>query len=132
MHELSIVAAVLEQLSELQERHAHARFTKVALRVGELAGVDVDCLRFGFECAVKETQWEPLALEIEHVARRQLCPHCNLEFSPRDFSPGNQDVGTLAIAAWAPFTACPQCGETMTRTIAGDELQIAYVEVEER
>lgn len=131
MHELSIVGAVLDQLSELQERYANARFTKVALRVGELAGVDVDCLRFGFECAVKETPWEPLALEIEQVARRQLCSRCNLEFSQREVGARSVDMGALALAVCVPFTACPQCGETVTRTIAGDELQIAYVEVED-
>ncbi len=38
--------------------------------------MDVDCLRFGFECVVKDTDWESLALEIEQVARRQRCPRC--------------------------------------------------------
>lgn len=125
MHELSIVAAVLEQLSELQKQQAGARITKVGLRVGEVAGVDVDCLRFGFECTVKETEWEPLALEIEQIARRQLCPSCNCEFEARDFG-----VSLPAGDRYGPPTACPQCGETFTRTIAGEELQIAFVEVE--
>ncbi len=114
MHELSIVSSVLEQLDELQKQHAGARFSKVGLRVGELAGVDVDCLRFGFECVVKDTDWESLVLEIEQVARRQRCPGCKAEFRAEN---------------WA--TACPACGEAATITIAGEELQIAYVEVEE-
>jgi len=125
MHELSIVAAVLDQLSELLQQRAGERFTKVALRVGELAGVDVDCLRFGFECSIKDTAWEPLALEIEQVARRQLCPSCALEFGPGD---GLAEAESIFAA---PFTACPRCGEAVTRTIAGEELQIAYVEVED-
>jgi hydrogenase nickel incorporation protein HypA/HybF len=123
VHELSIVSAMLEQLSELQKQHQGARFTKVALRVGELAGVDVDCLRFGFECMVKDSEWERLALEIEPVARRQRCPRCNEEFRAADW--------TTADALALPFTACPMCGEAGTITIAGEELQIAYVEVEE-
>jgi hydrogenase nickel incorporation protein HypA/HybF len=114
MHELSIVSSVLEQLDELKKQHAGARFSKVGLRVGELAGVDVDCLRFGFECVVKDTHWERLALEIEEVARRQRCPGCKAEFRAEN---------------WA--TACPQCGEAATITIAGEELQIAYVEVDD-
>ena len=49
MHELSIVASVLDQLEEIKKQQpAGAHFSKVGLRVGELAGVDVDCLRFGF------------------------------------------------------------------------------------
>jgi hydrogenase nickel incorporation protein HypA/HybF len=123
MHELSIVAAVLDQLTELKQQHAGARFTKVALRVGELAGVDVDCLRFGFECSVKETEWESLALEIEQVARRQRCLRCNEEFRADNWA---ADYPPAAL----PFTACPKCGEAGTVTIAGEELQIAFVEVE--
>jgi hydrogenase nickel incorporation protein HypA/HybF len=114
MHELSIVSSVLDQLEELKKQHEGAKFSKVGLRVGELAGVDVDCLRFGFECVVKDTDWESLALEIEQVERRQRCPGCKAEFKAEN---------------WA--TACPHCGEAATITIAGEELQIAYVEVEE-
>lgn len=135
MHELSIVAAVLDQLSELKQQHAGSRFTKVGLRVGELAGVDVDCLRFGFECSVKETEWESLVLEIEQVSRRQRCPRCNTEFTARE-AKGSQ-AGEFGVENWPaaylaamPFTACPKCGEAVTITVAGEELQIAYVETE--
>jgi hydrogenase nickel incorporation protein HypA/HybF len=114
MHELSIVSSVLDQLDELQKQHEGKQFTKVGLRVGELAGLDADCLRFGFECVVKDTHWEHLVLEIEKVERRQRCPQCSEEFRAEN---------------WA--TACPKCGEAGTITIAGEELQIAYVEVEE-
>jgi hydrogenase nickel incorporation protein HypA/HybF len=115
MHELSIVSSVLDQLDEIRKQQpAGTRFSKVGLRVGELAGVDVDCLRFGFECVVKETTWEQLALEIEEVPRRQRCPACGEEFRAEN---------------WA--TACPKCGEESTELIAGEELQIAFVEVDE-
>jgi hydrogenase nickel incorporation protein HypA/HybF len=124
MHELSIVSSVLDQLEELKKQHAGARFSKVGLRVGELAGVDVDCLRFGFECVVKDTDWADLALEIEEVQRRQRCPRCNNEFAAGNWA---ADFPPMAL----PFTACPKCGEAGTITIAGEELQIAYVEVEE-
>jgi hydrogenase nickel incorporation protein HypA/HybF len=114
MHELGIVSSVLDQLDELKKQHDGAVFTKVGLRVGELAGVDVDCLRFGFDCVVKDTHWEALILEIEQISRRQRCPKCSEEFKAEN---------------WA--TVCPKCGETETVIIAGEELQIAYVEVEE-
>jgi hydrogenase nickel incorporation protein HypA/HybF len=122
MHELSIVSSVLEQLDELKKQHGGERFTKVGLRVGELAGVDVDCLRFGFECVVQDTEWASLALEIEQVARRQRCPRCNHEFKAENWAAGDLPM---------PFTACPECGEVGTETIAGEELQIAYLEVED-
>jgi hydrogenase nickel incorporation protein HypA/HybF len=127
MHELSIVSSVLDQLAELQKQHAGARFSKVGLRVGELAGVDVECLRFGFDCIVKDTEWAALALEIEEVARRQRCSRCGHEFKAGNWA---ADVTTTGDPLAMPFTACPECGEAATVTIAGEELQIAYVEVE--
>jgi hydrogenase nickel incorporation protein HypA/HybF len=114
MHELTIVTSVLSQLDELKKQHAGAQFTKVGLRVGALAGLDVECLRFGFECVIKGTDWEQLKLEVEEVDRRQRCPKCNTEFKAENWD-----------------TVCPQCGEVETIIIAGEELQIAYVEVEE-
>lgn len=115
MHELSIVCSVLDQLEDLRKQQPEGtKFSKVGLRVGELAGVDVDCLRFGFECSVKDTDWETLGLEIEEVPRRQRCPKCGEEFRAEN---------------WA--TACPKCGEDETVLVAGEELQIAFVEVDE-
>lgn len=114
MHELSIVGSVLDQLEKFQKQHAEHRILKVGLRIGELAGVDVDCLRFGFDCLIQDSPWAHLGLEIEQVERRQRCPKCQKEFK---------------AANWA--TACPECGEAATITIAGEELEIAYVEVDE-
>ena len=121
MHELSIVSSVLDQLDEWKKQHGGRQISKVGLRVGELAGVDVDCLRFGFECVVKETEWASLALEIEQVARRQRCPRCSHEFKADN---------------WARICRCRlrpvrSAARSATITIAGEELQIAYVEVED-
>ena len=43
MHELSIISSVLEQLEELRKQQRGAHLSKLGLRVGELAGVDVFC-----------------------------------------------------------------------------------------
>lgn len=114
MHELSIAAAILDQLEDELAKRPGSKFTKVGLRIGDLAGIDRDCLTFGFESLVKDTHWEPLAVEIETIRRRQRCPKCGHEFEAEH---------------WA--TACPKCEEVATVTIAGEELQIAYIEVDE-
>ena len=86
----------------------------VGLRLGELSGVNADALTFSFEVLVKGTDMEPLELEIEHVRRRQRCPACGGEFDVIESD-----------------TRCPTCGEPRTRLIAGDEMNIIYLEVEE-
>ena len=62
---------------------------------------------------VKDTEWEHLTLAVESVPRVQRCPKCQNEFRMADFDP-----------------QCPSCGEFMTECISGEELDIAYMEVE--
>ncbi len=114
MHELSIASSVLEAVAKEAERRPKSQIVKVGLRIGELAGVDCDALSFGWEAITKGTDWDGLALVIEHIPRRQRCTGCGHEFAAPDF-----------------MTACPKCTDLMTVTIAGDELDIAYLEVEE-
>jgi hydrogenase nickel incorporation protein HypA/HybF len=114
LHELSIASAILDQLETELAKHPGARFKKVGLKIGDLSGVDSDSLSFGFGALVKDSHWEPLDLEIESIKRRQRCPACNQEFEAEHWS-----------------TECKVCGNPATVTIAGEELQIAYIEVDE-
>jgi hydrogenase nickel incorporation protein HypA/HybF len=114
MHELGIATSILESVQAEARRNPDVRITKVGVKIGELAGVDVDALQFGFECLVKDTEWEPLVLEVESVPRVQRCPKCQNEFRMTDYDP-----------------QCPKCGEFATRCISGEELDIAYMEVDE-
>ena len=114
MHELGIASSILDCVQAEARRHPEARIVKVGVKIGELAGVDVDSLQFGFECIVKDTEWERVALEVESIPRVQRCPKCGHEFRMTDFDP-----------------ECPQCGEFATLCISGEELDIAYMEVDE-
>ena len=113
MHELSIANSILEAVRKERERLNGARVTKVGVRIGELAGVDPEALSFGFEVLVKETDFEPLALEIEFIPRRHECSQCKHVFTVVDYQ-----------------MECPACGAKETRCIGGDELDLAYLEVE--
>jgi hydrogenase nickel incorporation protein HypA/HybF len=114
MHELSIASSVLEAVAKEAQKRPNSKIVKVGLRIGELAAVDRDALSFGWEVLTKDTEWQGLELAMESIARRQRCTACEHEFAAPDF-----------------MTACPKCGDQMTMTIAGDELDIAYLEVEE-
>jgi hydrogenase nickel incorporation protein HypA/HybF len=114
VHELSIASAILEAVEAEASRHPGARFTKVAVRVGELSGVNSDALAFGFEALVKDSPWEPLALEIEDVPLKHHCPQCDATFPVQQFE-----------------TQCPGCGNIQTKCVSGEELDIAYMELEE-
>ena len=114
MHELSIAQSVLEAVAAEAKRRPGARVCKVGLRIGELAGLDPESLRFGLEVSVQGTSFEGLQLEIERCPQRQRCPPCGNEFVARDYE-----------------MACPRCGTARTECIGGNELEIAYLEIEE-
>jgi hydrogenase nickel incorporation protein HypA/HybF len=114
MHELGIASSILDCVQAEARRHPGVRISKVGVKIGELAGVDVDSLQFGFECIVKDTVWDGLVLEVEAIPRVQRCPKCQHEFRMADFDP-----------------ECPKCGEFATQCISGEELDIAYMEVDE-
>jgi hydrogenase nickel incorporation protein HypA/HybF len=114
MHELGIAASILDCVQAEAERHPGQHISKVGVKVGELAAVDADALQFGFECLVKDTAFEPLQLKVENVPRIQRCPQCRNEFRMTDYDP-----------------RCPDCGEYLTVCISGEQLDIAYMEVDE-
>ena len=124
MHELSIASAILDAVRQEAEKHPGAHVARVVVRVGLLSGVVPDALSFGFECLVKGTDLEPLALAIESTPRRQRCAPCNLTFEVPD---GN---ATAPASDFGRSLACPRCGRAETQFVGGDELEVAYLELE--
>lgn len=65
MHEMGIACSVLEAVHRELRLHPGQRASKIAIRIGEFAGVDTESLRFCFEVIAKESEPGPLELEIE-------------------------------------------------------------------
>jgi hydrogenase nickel incorporation protein HypA/HybF len=114
MHELGIVQSVLEAVEAEASRHPGAKPVKVGLRIGELAAVDPEALRFGFEVLTHDSELKGLQLEIEFCPRRHRCQDCGTEFTVKDFA-----------------FLCTKCASTRNECISGDQLEIAYLELEE-
>jgi hydrogenase nickel incorporation protein HypA/HybF len=113
MHEMGIATSVLDAAQNEAKRHPGAKLLKVGLRIGEWSGVDPDSLRFCFEALVLGSDNAP-ALEIEFRPRQNRCPSCGTVFALKDFE-----------------INCPNCGAAATEPVSGDELELAYVELEE-
>ena len=114
MHELAIANSILEAVRTELTRHPGRYATRVGVRIGELTAVDQESLRFCFEAIILETDFDGLKLEIELVPRRQTCLACRCVFPVGDYE-----------------FACPQCASLQTEFSSGDELELAYLEVEE-
>ena len=113
MHELSIASAILDAVRNEAEKRPGSHVTKVGVRVGVLSGVEPEALSFGFSALVQGTDLEPLMLEIDSVPRRQRCPACDITFEV------DEDL------------ACPRCASSETTLAGGEELDLAYFEVED-
>ncbi len=114
MHELSIATLVLDAVNAQANLRPGMRVSRIGMRLGDLSGVDADALTFCFEALVKETELANAALEIERRPQRNMCPRCETEFTVVNYE-----------------SACPACGESSTRSVSGDELELAFVELEE-
>jgi hydrogenase nickel incorporation protein HypA/HybF len=114
MHEMGIANSVLEAVRTEMGLHPGTYPCKVGVRIGEMAAIDPDALRFCFEAITREADLESLELEIEVCPRRHRCQACGRDFVVRDCD-----------------SRCPQCASLDTECIGGDELELAYLEVEE-
>lgn len=114
MHELGIANSIVEGVAKEVQRRAGCRPTKVGVRIGELAGVDPDALQFAFEALTAGTEWQKLQLNIEFRSLRARCRDCDWQFEVHDFR-----------------LECPACFSANGECIGGDELEFAYLEVEE-
>ena len=113
MHELSIAQAIVDSVRQQPALVEGQRLVSVGVRVGEISGVDPDALAFAFEVIVQGTDFEKVSLAIERVPLRHRCTACGHEFQVVGYDP-----------------TCPACGAGDTRGTAGDELAIAYLELE--
>jgi len=114
MHEMGIANSVLEAVRTEMALHPRTYPCKVGVRIGEMAAIDQDALRFCFEAIIQETDLASLELGIEVCPRRHRCQVCGREFVVRNYD-----------------SRCPQCASLETTCISGDELELAYLEVEE-
>ena len=114
MHEMGIANSVLDAVRAEMSRYPGSYPCKVGIRIGEMAAIDQDALRFCFEAMILETDMASLELAIEFCPRRHHCLECENEFVVHDYD-----------------SSCPQCKSLATKCISGDELGLAYLEVEE-
>ncbi len=115
MHELGIACSILETVREEAEKRPESRLLKVGVRIGEISGVEPDALAFSFDALVEGSELAPLELVIERAPRRHKCPECLHEFAVVNYE-----------------VACPDCAEQRTQCVGGFEMEIAYLEVQNR
>ena len=113
MHEMGIVEQIkANALAALPDDLKHASVKKIQLKVGALAAVKPDSLRFCFELASKGTPFEQTTLEIEEIPAVARCRKCQHQWTVLE-----------------PVLTCEICESSSVEVISGWELHIESMEV---
>ena len=110
MHETALMGNLLSIVERSTREAGCARVRVVHVRIGEMAGVNADALRFAFETLAPGTVAEGGRLECENVPLRIRCLRCGAVEFPREFA-----------------FACSGCGSTEMDIISGREMEVDYI-----
>ncbi len=113
MHEMSLAEGVLQIIEDAAQAQQFRRVKTVWLEIGQLAGVEVEAMRFCFEAVVRDSIAQDAKLEIVETPGQAWCLHCG------------QVVNVQAL-----FDACPQCGGFQLQVTGGSEMRVKELEVE--
>jgi hydrogenase nickel incorporation protein HypA/HybF len=112
MHEMSLCESILQILQDEARAKGFQRVREVCLEIGELASVEPEALRFGFDVVMRGSLADGARLRIEPVAGAAWCMACSNRVAlPRRGDP------------------CPRCGSHQLQVLAGDAMRIKELEV---
>lgn len=114
MHELAITEEIVRIVTDKVRDLAASRATSVELLVGTLSGIVPESVSFYFEHLSKGTPCEGARLEFTRVKALARCRQCEAKFGPTQFD-------------WT----CPACGHNGADLLAGRELALATIEMEQ-
>ncbi|MDQ3410903.1 MAG: hydrogenase maturation nickel metallochaperone HypA [Chloroflexota bacterium] len=112
MHELSVMAYMLERVESHADRLGATKVIAINLVVGERSSFVDDSLLFYFEMLTPGTRAEGALLNLRRTLMRCHCPPCDTDFHPTG----------------ADFR-CPRCDTVGQVTDDGTELLIESLEV---
>ena len=114
MHETSLMQNMLAIVERAARDAGEGPVRVIHLRIGELAGVGIDALRFAFEVLSAGTAAEGGALEIEQVPLAIRCARCGARSHPSDF-----------------IFRCAECDSPEIEILTGREMDVEYILVGE-
>ncbi|HEX6052577.1 MAG TPA: hydrogenase maturation nickel metallochaperone HypA [Gemmatimonadaceae bacterium] len=111
MHEYSIASAMMQRIEQEAEAHQATRVKSVRVRIGELAGLEVELFRTAYDIVSRDTVCDGAPLEVAVVPVQWACPQCH------------------APAPAGGRLVCASCGVPL-RLVSGDEIMLDRIELE--
>ena len=110
MHEAALAESIIKISLETAEKNHSKKISKVGLKLGDMAGVEIEALTMSFNVLKKNTAAENAELEINRVPIRAKCNKC----------------GKIFIVEHYNFF-CPECDGILILQ-SGRELLVEYVD----
>ena len=114
MHEMSIALDILNIVEKTAQTNGATVVKDIYVDVGALAGVMIPSLEFGLEIAKRDTCARQTAIHVQEIKGRGRCPTCG---------------GTFPMGFY--IEPCPRCDDSYLSMVAGDELRVREIEVEQ-
>jgi hydrogenase nickel incorporation protein HypA/HybF len=112
MHEMSLAESMREIVEDTARANGATAVRLVRLRIGRLAPVERDALRFCFDVVTRGTVAEGAVLEIEPVDGSAWCWDCSESVT----------IGGLT-------EPCPRCGGYRLEVTGGTEMRVHELEL---
>ena len=112
MHEMSLAEGILKIALEVAAENHAKKISAVGLKLGEMAGVEVEALKFGFDILTRNTIAENAALKINRVPIIGECNKCGKTFKVDSYN-----------------FFCPECDGILILK-SGRELLVEFVDCE--
>jgi hydrogenase nickel incorporation protein HypA/HybF len=113
MHEMSLAEGVLQLIEDSAKTQDFSRVKTVWLEIGQLAGVEVEAMKFCFEAVVNNSIAQGAQLVIIEIPGQAWCLHC-----------------AEVVNVKALFDACPKCGSHQVQVTGGNEMRVKELDVE--
>jgi hydrogenase nickel incorporation protein HypA/HybF len=113
MHEMGIATEIIRIVTDsIPDDLVDPRVERINLKVGKLAAVVPQSLKFCFEVAARETSAEGAELHIEEIPVSAVCNTCQHQWSIEE-----------------PVFRCPKCDGGSIEMLTGRELDIESIEL---
>jgi len=113
MHELALMACMMEIILGEARSQGFSKVSKVVLEIGEMAGVEPEAMRFAFDVSSCGTLAAGAELAIEQPEGLVQCLDCLRT------APVRKVLG-----------CCPHCAGTRLEVVAGKEMRLKFLEVD--
>jgi len=113
MHEMSLAEGVLQIIEDSAKTQNFSRVKTVWLEIGQLAGVEVEAMKFCFDAVTRDSIAQDAKLEIIETPGQAWCLHC-----------------AEAVNVQALYDICPKCGSAQLQVTGGNEMRVKELDVE--